>query len=226
MKTINGIVRINLKQSKIAYIVTGITFLLGAANMIVMVAISIPDNSTNALGNYLFLLPILMAIFIPAKNFSKLMNLGIKRKEFFKACIPAYVIISASVALLDLLMRLLLDPIIARHIGLLNLSDVFRFMPNGAVVAFFQMSAFLFLLMCFLHTLTLAQGHWYGWVADALIISIISVFTPVAPLRASLVWFFKMIIFNNSALVQIASCLVVSAAVYAASLVPIRSKQV
>jgi len=226
MKSVQGMVKINLLQSKTAYLITGIVLLSVIANEIVMIAISIPDNITTALGNYLYLLPLLMAILIPARNLSKLMNLGGKRKDFFKACVPTYLIVVAAVALLDLVLHLTLDPFMTRRIAVvLNLLDVFGFMAHGAVAAFFQMGAFLFLFACVLHALTLSQGHWYGWAADILIVAIISVFTPVAPLRAALVWFFNMIIFHDYALVQIASCLVLSAAVYAASLIPIRSKQ-
>ena len=57
-----------------------------------------------------------------------------------------------------------------------------------------------------------------------LIVAIISVFTPIAPLRAALAWFFNMIIFHDAATIQILSCLIVGVALYAASLVPIKRK--
>jgi ABC-2 type transport system ATP-binding protein len=207
MKPVKGIVKINLKQNKPAYWITGALLLSGIANEIVMYAVNIADNATVALGSYLLLLPLLTAVLVPAMNFTKLMNLGGKRKDFFKACIPTYALIAASDVLLNIVLRLVLDPLMARHIGILNLLDVFGLMANGTVAAFFQMTAFLLLFMCVLHTLTLAQGHWYGFAADILIIAVISVFTPIAPLRAALAWFFHMIIFHDSALVQIAATL-------------------
>jgi hypothetical protein len=225
-KTILGIAKINLKQIKPAYWTTGAVFLLAIANIILM-AILFPseDNSTIAMGNYLYLLPLLAAILIPARNFTKLMNLGAKRMDFFKGCILSYLPVILAVSLLDVLLRFILDSLmLANLVSSPNLLDAFGFMRRGAVVAFFQMGAFLLLFCCVLHSLTLAQGHWYGWVADVLIIAVISVFTPIAPLRAVLVWFFRMIIFHDSALVQIASCLVFGAAIYYGSLIPIESK--
>ena len=90
---------------------------------------------------------------------------------------------------------------------------VLGWMGNGPVVAFIQQFAFLLLLAAVIHTLTAAQDKWYGWAADILIIAVIAVFTPIAPLRASLAWFFNLIIFQ-SAYIQIPACLVLAAAVY------------
>jgi hypothetical protein len=224
-KTILGIVKINLKQSKTAYWVTGVVLLLAIAQIIVMAAIGFKESNSMALGNYLVLLPLLTAILIPKLNFTKLMNLGGKRMDFFKGCILSYLPVVLAVSLLCVALRFILDPLMLVDIeSSLNLLDAFGFMRHGAAVAFFQMSVFLLMFCCVLHSLTLAQGHWYGWAADILIIAIISVFTPIAPLRAVLVWFFRMIIFHDSALVQIASCVVFGAVVYCGSLIPIRSK--
>jgi hypothetical protein len=88
------------------------------------------------------------------------------------------------------------------------------------------MFALLLLTSCVAHTLTLVQGHWYGWLADALIVAVIAVFTPIAPLRAALGWFLDLIVFNDLAIVQILSCVVLGAAVYVAGLIPIRTRQI
>jgi hypothetical protein len=224
-KTIQGIVKINLKQVKAAYWVTGVVLLLTIAQMIVFAIIALEGDNDMPFGNYLVLLPLLAAILIPARNFTKLMNLGGKRMDFFKGCILSYLPVVLAVSLLCVALRFILDPLMLVDLeSSLNLLDAFGFMRRGAVVAFFQMSAFLLVFCCVLHSLTLAQGHWYGWAADILIIAIISVFTPIAPLRAVLVWFFRMIIFHESALVQIVSCVVFGAVVYCGSLIPIRSK--
>jgi hypothetical protein len=219
-KAIQGIVKINLKQVKAAYWVTGVVLFLTIAQMIVFAVIKLETGDDMAWGNYLVLLPLLAAILIPARNFSKLMNLGGKRMDFFKGCILSYLPVVLAVSLLCVILRLM--P--AKFAGSLNLLDAVGLMRRGAAVAFFQMSAFLLMFCCVLHSLTLAQGHWYGWAADILIIAIISVFTPFAPLRAVLVWFFRMIIFHDSVLVQIASCVIFGAVVYCGSLIPIRSK--
>jgi hypothetical protein len=98
--------------------------------------------------------------------------------------------------------------------GILDIMHVFGWINNGIVVAFFQQFAFLLLFAAFVHTLTAMQDKWYGWVADVLIIVIISVFTPIAPLRASLAWFFNLIIFHSNAFLQIAACLILAFVIY------------
>jgi hypothetical protein len=227
MRTVSGMVGINLKQSKAAYRVSAVVLLLAIANMIAIGIIygwDKPDNESLALSNYLYILPLLMAILIPALNFGKLMNLGGKRVDFFKSSILTYLYVVVAIVAISMVLQLVFGNTGA--FGQFSLFDVFGFMQNGAVVAFFQMSAFLLLFCCVLHTLTLAQTRWYGWVADIFIIAIISVFTPIAPLREALVWFFDMIIFQDSAIVQILSCVVLSALVYGASLFPIKTRQI
>jgi hypothetical protein len=228
MKTLQGIVKINLKQSKLAYLIVGIVFFATAVSVIITRVI-LRHGSGLALGNYLLILPLLMALFIAAINFSKLLNLGCRRWDFFRGCLPVYVIAAFCTALVCLALWLALDPFLlsfSSELPQYNLFDVFGFVKNGAVVAFIQMFALLLLTSCVAHTLTLVQGHWYGWLADALIVAVIAVFTPIAPLRAALGWFLDMIVFNDLAIVQILSCVVLGAAVYAAGLVPIREKQI
>lgn len=228
MKTIIGMATINLKQSKKSYLITGIVFALGAVNYILSLVIPGSEgNGTVSAGNYLYLLPLLMAIFIPAQNYTKLMNLGGKRRDFFKSAILSYAPAVAAVTLVSMILHYTVDAFMLTKIAdIYDLLAVFGFLTNGNVLAFFQMCAFLLMFCCVTHTLTLIQGRWYGWVADVLIIAIISVFTPVAPLRAVLVWFFNMIIFHDIAIVQIISCLILGAAVYYAGLIPIKSKQI
>ena len=98
--------------------------------------------------------------------------------------------------------------------GTMDVLYWFGWLNNGVVVAFFRQFAFLFLFASAIHTLAAAQDKWYGWAADILIVAIISVFTPIAPLRASLVWFFNLIIFNSNAFLQIAACLILAIAIY------------
>jgi hypothetical protein len=99
--------------------------------------------------------------------------------------------------------------------GVVNLTEVFGWTRYGAVVAFVQQFAFLFLFSVFVHTLTAVQGKWYGWTADLLIVTIISVFIPIATLRRALLWFFKLILYHPNALLQITACMVLAAGIYA-----------
>ncbi|MDR1411796.1 MAG: hypothetical protein LBI91_06300 [Spirochaetaceae bacterium] len=229
MKTVIGMAKINLKHSKTAYWVAGIGFALASINYILSITIDNSGSETVALGNYFYLIPLCLSVFTPAQNFSKLMNLGGKRMDFFKSSLLAYATAAAAASLASIAISLSIDKWMVLHgkiNGVLDILNVYGFMARGPAAAFFQMTAFLLLAACAAHTLTLIQGHWYGWLADAMIAAIISVFTPIAPLRAALAWFFNMIIFHDIAAVQIVSCLALGAAIYCAGLVPIKSKQI
>lgn len=228
MKTALSMVKTNLKHTGTVYSIIIPVMILVVINYLTsIILVSSSENYTLGGGNYLYLLPILLAIFVPAQNFSKLMNLGGKRKDFFRSSILTYVIASGIAILLHILIYFTIDLFLQTKIaGVIDLFNVFGFMEHGVIIAFFQMLAFLILVCCVLHTLTMIQGHWYGWVTNAVIVIIISVFIPIAPLRAVLVWFFNLIIFHNTVIIQIISCLVLAAIIYYASLIPIRSKRI
>ena len=175
------------------------------------------DNMTVSLGNLFYLLIILSACYIPTLNFRKMMNLGAKRGNFFYGCLTAYAIMAALVSLIGIILFYTYDRFMVSQFyrgGTLDVLYWFGWLDNGVVVAFFRQFAFLFLFACAIHTLAAANDKWFGWVADILIIAIISVFTPIAPLRAALAWFFNLIIFNSNAFVQIAACLILAGAIY------------
>jgi len=218
------IAKINFRNSRLAYILTAIVFFAVVLQDIVFLILNATgvysgnaDNTTVGVGNYLLLLVVLCAVFIPSRNFYKMMNLGGKRADFFSGCAVTYVILAAAVSLAVLLMYYTYEPlIIAMYYkgGHLSVLQAFGWLSNGPVVAFFRQFAFLFLAAAVIHTLTAIQDKWYGWITDVVIVAIISVFTPIAPLRAALVWFFNMIIFHPSAWVQIVVCLVLAASIY------------
>jgi len=214
----------NLRNIKLPYIITAIVVgcilvqdivfvILGAAGVF-----KNPEgNMTVSFGNYFFILLILGAIFMPLAHFRKMMNLGAKRADFFWGCLATHAIMAGAISLISTILFYTYDTAMVSLMyrgGTLDVLYWFGWLNNGAVVAFFQQFAFLFLFACVLHTLSAAQDKWYGWAADVLIIAVISVFTPIAPLRAALLWFFYMIIFNANAFVQIAVCLVLAVAVY------------
>jgi len=211
------IAKINLRQIKPAYFITALVFLLMFTNEIIsLLIVSSADNEILSSGNTFIILPIFAAIFIPSRNLRKIINLGGKRNDYFKGCIPVYAIISAFVTLIIILYYYTIDRFMMNYVhGVLNLIEVFGFIRRGPIVAFVQMFAFLFLFSVFIHTLTAAQDKWYGWAADIALVAIISVFTPIAPLRRTLVWFFRAIIFHPSALFQIAFCIILASALYA-----------
>ena len=102
--------------------------------------------------------------------------------------------------------------------------DVCKWTENGIVVAGLQQMFFLLLVMVFLHVLLSMQPYWYGWLTDAVLVAIICIFTPIAPLRAILAEFFQMIMLNGNAVLHIGICLLLSAALSFGGLVVLERK--
>ena len=218
------IAKTNFRNIKPVYILSAIAMGCVLIQDIVLLILSLsgayPDSSENmtvSLGNYLFLIIILGAIFIPVRNFRKMMNLGGKRADFFRGCALNYVIMAGAISLANVVLYYTYDKFMVSAIyggGTLDILYWFGWAENGAIIAFFQQFAFLLLLATVIHTLTASQDKWYGWLADILIIAIISIFTPIASLRPALIWFFNLIIFHSNAFVQIAACLILALGIY------------
>jgi len=214
----------NLRTIKLSYIIFAIVIGCILIQDIVMLILEFagvfrnPEgNMTVSLGNYFFILLILSAVFIPLSHFRKMMNLGAKRTDFFNGCFVTYVVMAAAISLISLVLYYTYDRVMITYMyrgGTLDVVYWFGWINNGVIAAFFQQFAFLLLFACVVHTLSAAQDKWYGWAADILIVAIISVFTPIAPLRAALTWFFYLVIFNPNAFLQVAACLVLAIAVY------------
>ena len=212
------IARINLRMIKAAYIITGIHFLLLMVNNIIMICVPVSEADIVSAGDALVLLPVFAAIFIPAENYRNIINLGGKRKDFLTGTLFVYMFLSALVTLVMFLFYYVFNRFVANYVeSVYALIEVFGFIKRGPVVAFIQMFAFLSLFAVFTHTLTAMQDKWYGWVTDVVLVAIISVFTPIAPLRSALVWFFRAIIFHQNALFQITFCFILMLAIYALS---------
>jgi hypothetical protein len=226
MSTSINIAKINLKESKTAFLITGILVVVQFINMLLAGLIAPGESQSLAIGDYFYLFPVLIAILIPATHFSKIMHLGGKRKDFFKSCIIAYIPATAAAAFITTVLQFTIYlPLANRGINMFSVAEVFGFASRGPIICFLQTFAFFIMFCSVLHTLTLVQGHFYGWAVDVIIIAIISVFTPIPPLRAALVWFFNLIIFDNNVVLQILACLIIAAAVYSLSIIPIRAKQ-
>ena len=220
-----AVAKINFRNIKLAYLLTAI--LIGAILIqdVVFLILSTfninpngPDNMTVSFGNYLFLVILLSAVFIPSRNFRKMMNLGGKRTDFFKGCAVNYAIMAAVISLASTILYYTVDKYMVSVLyggGTLDVLYWFGWINNGPVIAFFQQFAFLLFAAVFIHTLTAMQDKWYGWVTDIVIVAIISVFTPITPLRSALVWFFNLIIFQSNAFMQIGSCLLFAVLIYA-----------
>jgi len=234
-----NLAKTNLRFLFVPYLLTAI--ITGAIGVQIVVMLILEANGINSgsqlsFGQFLWLLPLFAGIFIPARNFRRIMNLGGKRNSFFWGSLIAYAVLAVVVSIANTAIFYAIDrPIIQAetfmpfypfypdvfvygepgHIGgIANVIDVFGWVENGVFTAFLQQFAFLFMLGTFVHTLTAIQDKWYGWLTCVLLVAVISVFTPIAPLRAALVWFFNLIIFNDTAALQIAACVAIGLVVY------------
>ena len=220
-KSARAVAVINMKNLFAPYLITGICVGTIIANLIVDLALAskeiIVNNIIVGTGMYFYLLILTAPIFIPTRNFRRVFNLGGKRESFFWGSLAAYVIFAAAVSLINIVFFYLVDTLIVAKvpgiIGALNLIEVFGWSRYGFIAAFFQQFAFLFWVAAFIHTLSAAQGKWYGWAANVFVVAVPSVFVPIAVLRKAVVFFFNLIIFSHPAL-QIASCLLIGFGLY------------
>jgi hypothetical protein len=207
--------KVIFRTIKAAYIVTGILFILPLVQDLVFIILTSRgvienDNTAVSVGNYLYLLAPLAGI-MTAGPFRRFINLGGKRDGFWAGCLFGFIILAGAISLANTIVYLVYDRFImgfGHYVEIINLLDVFGWSGRGLIVAFIQQFAVLFLLTVFFHTLAALHYCWIGLAADALLVAIISVFTPIAPLRAAEAAFFNWILFYPHALAQICACLV------------------
>lgn len=213
MTAIFAIIKRLLASNRISYIVTAL----------VVVCATSSGETVLSNGNYTWLLAVFAPFFFVFYDFSKLMHLGASKRDYFAGCLISYVLLAFCISLLNTLIHLIIDPAYSAQ-TVINMMDVCGWTENGIVVAGLQQMLFLLLVMVFLHVLLSMQAHWYGWLTDAILVAIISVFTPIAPLRAVLGRFFALVMFNSNALLHIGICLLLSAALSLAGLVVLKRK--
>lgn len=215
MRATLSIVKRLLASNKIGFILTAI----------VVVCATTSGDSAIALsnGNYTWLLAVLTPFFFVFYDFKKLMHLGANKKDFYVGALASHGLLALFISLVNTGIHLLIDPL-NRTQTVINLMDVCGWTENSMFVAFLQQAVFLFLVMVFLHVLLSMQPHWYGWLTDAILVAIICIFTPIAPLRGILAGFFKLVMLNPNALLHIGICLVLSALLAAAGLVVLKRK--
>ena len=212
--TVNfAIVKRLLASNKISFILTAIVVLCATSS----------GETALSNGNYTWLPAGLTPFFFVFYDFTKLMHLGASKKDYFLGCLISYVILAAGISLVNTMIHLVIDPAYSAR-TVINLMDVCRWTANGIAAAALQQMLFLLLLMVFLHVLLSMQAHWYGWLTDAILVVIICVFTPIAPLRAVLAGFFRLIMLNGSAVPHICICLLLSAALSLAGLAVLKRK--
>lgn len=212
--TVNfAIVKRLLASNKISFILTAIVVLCATSS----------GETALSNGNYTWLLAGLTPFFFVFYDFTKLMHLGTSKKDYFLGCLISYVILAAGISLVNTMIHLVIDSAYSAR-TVINLMDVCRWTENGIAAAALQQMLFLLLLMVFLHVLLSMQAHWYGWLTDAILVVIICVFTPIAPLRSVLAGFFRLIMLNGSAVPHICICLLLSAALSLVGLAVLKRK--
>lgn len=213
MTAIFAIVKRLIASNKISFVITA---------LVVLCATSSGDVVLSN-GNYTWLLAVLTPFFFVFYDFTKLMNLGASKKDYFFACLISYVFLAFFISLANTVIRLLIDPVYSAQI-VINMMDVCKWTENGIIVAGLQQMFFLLLVMVFLHVLLSMQAHWYGWLTDAVLVAIICIFMPVAPLRAILAGFFKIIMLNSNAVLHFCICLLLCTALSLGGLVVLKRK--
>ena len=213
MKVNFAIVKRLLASNKFSFILTAIVVLCATSS----------GETALSNGNYTWLLAGLTPFFFVFYDFTKLMHLGASKKDYFLGCLISYVILAAGISLVNTMIHLVTDPAYSAR-TVINLMDVCRWTENGMAAAALQQMLFLLLLMVFLHVLLSMQAHWYGWLTDAILVVIICVFTPIAPLRAVLAGFFQLIMLNGSAVPHICICLLLSAVLSLGGLAVLKRK--
>lgn len=200
MNTIFTIAKRLLGSNKISFIITA---------FVVLCATSSGDVVLSN-GNYTWLIAVLTPFFFVFYDFKKLIHLGASKKDYFFGCLISYGFLAFCVSLVNTVIHLLIDPVYPAK-TVFNLMDVCKWTENGIIIAGLQQMLFLLFAMVFLHVLLSMQPHWYGWLTDAVLVAVICIFIPIAPLRAVLAGFFGIIMLNSNAILHICICLLLSA---------------
>ena len=213
MTAILAIVKRLLASNKISFIIAALVVLCATSSGEVVLS-----N-----GNYIWLIAGMTPFFFVFYDYTKLMHLGTSKKDYFFGCLISYVFLAFCISLFNTVIHLLIDPVYPAQ-TVINMMDVCKWTENGIIIAGLQQMFFLLLVMIFLHVLLSMQPHWYGWLTDAVLVSIICIFTPIAPLRFILSGFFQIIMLNSNAVLHIGICLLLSAALSFAGLLVLKRK--
>ena len=213
MTAIYAVVKRLLASNKISFIITA---------LVVLCATSSGDVVLSN-GNYSWLLAVFTPFFFVFYDFKKLMHLGTSKKDYFSGCLISYVFLAFCISVVNTIIHLLIDPVYPAQ-TVINLMDVCQWTKNGILVAGLQQMFFLLLVMVFLHVLLTMQPYWYGWLADAVLVAMICIFTPFASLRNVLAGFFRLIMLNGNAILHIGICLLLTAALSFGGLAVLKRK--
>lgn len=226
MKNTLAVVNINFLTNKLSAIITIVLVLAVMTSDYIVTSITGNASSQISLGNYFYLYILMIPFFIALSNYKKTMNLNASKRSYYAGSILTYGIAALLVSLCNTLFLVFLNQWIPSYLPMSNLMELTGWLNNGVFIAFLQQAAFLFLTGVALHVLLFVQTYWVGWVADLIIIAIISVFTPIEPLRNVLAGFFKLIMFNSNFLLHIIVCLALTAILCALGLIPLKKRTV
>ena len=213
MTAIYAVVKRLFVSNKISFIITA---------LVVLCATSSGDVVLSN-GNYSWLLAVFTPFFFVFYDFNRLMHLGTCKKDYFSGCLISYVFLAFCISVVNTIIHLLIDPVYPAQ-TVINLMDVCQWTKNGILVAGLQQMFFLLLVMVFLHVLLTMQPYWYGWLADAILVAMICIFTPFASLRNILAGFFRLIMLNGNAILHIGICLLLTAALSFGGLAVLKRK--
>lgn len=216
MTAILAIIKRLIASNKVSFLITAVVVLCATTSRDSKLALS---N-----GNYTWLLAILTPFFFVIYDYTKLMHLGTSKKDYFLGSLSGYGLTAFVISFANTAVYLLIDPL-NRTQTVINLMDLCGWTANGIAAAFIQQAVFLLLIMIFLHVLLSMQPYWYGWLTDGVLVAIICIFTPIAPLRHGLAGFFKILMFNSNAMVHIGICLLLSVALSLIGLVVLKRKR-
>ena len=202
-----------LASNKISFIITA---------LVVLCATSSGDVVLSN-GNYTWLLAVMTPFFFVFYDYTKLLHLGANKKDYFLGSLSSYGILAFCISAINTAIHLLIDPAYSAK-TVINLMDVCRWTENKIILAGLQQMSFLLLVMVFLHVLLSMQLHWYGWLADAVLIAVICIFTPIPSLRVILARFFQIIMLNGNAFLHIGVCLLLSAALSFVGILVLKKK--
>lgn len=198
--------------------------LIGVYNIIACLT-GLTDNQYVDMGNYLYMLVVTAPIFITSRNYKKIMCLNGTRMDFYWGALINYIIISSFVSLLNIMLYKVADIMFGPRLIIWNLVEIFGWYNHGIIIAFLQQFSFLILVAIFVHSLSIIQGSWYGWLTDILLIAIISTFIPINTLRNLLLIFLNIIIFQSNAYMQITSCLILTVGIYVLNLLVLKKRR-
>lgn len=193
----------NLRLAKMPAIITLVFVAINLINQIVMLSVDIPKTGILSTGNIFLLYAVLLPMFIPLAYFRRLISLGVKKKHFFRGTAVTYILTAAILAIINIIFYYIELAVIGNRVLLyMNILVVFNWFQHGIIGCFFYQFISYILLMYFINLLTISNDGFGGWIISGVTITIISVFTPIRPLRNALGAFLQTILFNPNLFLQ------------------------